>query len=38
LATRVASAQVSEPSIQAPDLVPVAREAYRATSDHRRQP
>jgi acyl carrier protein len=37
LATRVASAQVSEPSIQAPDLVPVAREAYRATSDHRRQ-
>ncbi len=38
LATRVTSAQVSEPSIQAPDLVPVAREAYRSTSVQRRHP
>jgi amino acid adenylation domain-containing protein len=36
LAARVASAQNSEASVQAPDLVPVAREAYRATSDQRR--
>jgi acyl carrier protein len=38
LAARVASEQNREVPVKTPDLVPVAREAYRPTSDQRRHP